>query len=388
MKIALVHMRHAGTGGTERYLNQIALHLAARGDDVSIVCRTHEDPPHPAVHFVRLHPLAVGAAWRMRSFARAVADHVRTAHYDVVYGLGKTWSQDVIRLGGGCHATYLELAHEATLSQGRSHFATASHKHRLALAIEERALRWPGLRRVVVNSGMVRDDVVRRYGTPHDKIQLIYNGVDVARFHPRRREVEGAALRGELGIAREDCAILFLGSGYGRKGLDLVLAALPDLVRARPRTRLIVVGYDSAQEGFEREAARLRLSDRVSFLGGRRDVEAVYAASDLYVLPTHYDPFANTTLEALATGLPVITTTQNGASELIEEGLTGTVLAGAGDRESLLDALLAWTDPERLVRARTAARQLAERHPAELTARDSARVLDETLAEKVGCRTP
>lgn len=386
MKIALVHMRHAGTGGTERYLNQIARFLAERGDDVAVVCRSHEAPPHPAVRFVKLRPLAIGAAWRMRSFARAAAQHVENADYDIVYGLGKTWSQDVMRLGGGCHATYLAEAHRATRTHARALLARSDHKHRLALAIEERALRWPALQRVVVNSGMVREDVVRRYGTPREKIRLVYNGVDLARFHPDRRAVEGAKLRTELGLAHDDCVVLFLGSGYGRKGLDAALSAFSELARGRANARLVVVGYDSAQAQYERQAAQLGIADRTRFLGGRRDAETVYAASDLYVLPTHYDPFANSTLEALASGLPVVTTALNGASELLEEDESGAVLARPDDREALHAALVAWTDPERLARGRVAARRLAERHPAELTARDSARILDEVAAERAGGR--
>src|SRR5262245_66213563 len=122
-------MRHAHTGGTERYLNQVAEFLARRGDEVTIVCRSREAPPHPAVKFVELRPFAIGSAWRMTSFASAVEDHVRTAGYDVVYGLGKTWTHDVLRLGGGCHATYLELAREGAIGR----------KDRLALETEARA---------------------------------------------------------------------------------------------------------------------------------------------------------------------------------------------------------------------------------------------------------
>jgi UDP-glucose:(heptosyl)LPS alpha-1,3-glucosyltransferase len=106
--IALVHMRHARTGGTERYLHALAAHLAECGHAVTVVCRHHEEAPHLAVRFVVLRPLAVGSVHRMYTFARAVEHHVRHADYDVVFGLGKTWSQDVIRLGGGCYQTYLD----------------------------------------------------------------------------------------------------------------------------------------------------------------------------------------------------------------------------------------------------------------------------------------
>jgi UDP-glucose:(heptosyl)LPS alpha-1,3-glucosyltransferase len=366
MRVALVHMRHKGTGGTERYLNQVATHLAARGDEVTIVCRSHEAAPHPAVRFVRLRPVAIGAAWRMWSFAAAVERHVRSTAYDIVYGLGKTWMHDVIRLGGGCHQTYLDRSPRA--------LDRVSPKHRLALAIEHRALRPASYRQVVTNSEMVRRDVMRRHAVPAERVSVVYNGVDLERFHPRRRAGAGMEMRRSCGLGGEDLVVLFLGTGYGRKGLDVVLDAFARL--DAPRSHLLVVGYDSDSARFERRAEHLRLGARARFLGGRRDVESCFAAADLYVLPTRYDPFANTTLEALASGLPVITSATNGAAELIEEGVEGSVLPDAEDGDVLLDRLRFWSDRERLAPAALAARALAERHPESRTAEESARILD------------
>ena len=377
-------MRHAQTGGTERYLNQIARHLAERGDEVSIVCRSHEEPPHPAVRFVLLRPLAIGAAWRLRAFARAVEEHVAQQRYDLVYGLGKTWSQDVLRLGGGSHASYLELAHAATLTRTKRIFGGGALKHSLALKIEQRAFHAPELTRIVVNARMVQDDLMRRYALPAERFRLVYNGVDLERFHPRLRAQSGAALRRECGFTDEHSLVLFLGSGYGRKGLDLVLDAFPALLRERPLARLLVVGYDSAQPVFERRAAALGIADKVHFLGGRRDVEACFAAADVYALPTRYDPFANTTLEALATGLPVVTTRGNGAHELIQERVQGSVLRLSDSAGELVQELAHWCEPSTLARGRGAARALAERHSAASKVRESAAVLDEALAEKRG----
>lgn len=380
MKVALVHMRHALSGGTEAYLNHVARHLAERGDDVTIVCRSRAEAPHPAVRFEVLRPLAIGGAWRLSSFARAVERHVAARSYDVVYGLGKTWTHDVLRLGGGCQATYLEHAHEATLSGFERVLATGGLKHRAALAIERRALAPGAYRLVVVNSDMVGRDVVRRHGVDPARLRRIYNGVDLERFHPQRREREGAALRRELGFAEGDLVVLFLGTGYGRKGLDRLLAALPVLFERDRRARLLVVGRDSQQGDYVRRAKALG-TERVRFLGGRRDVEACFAAGDVYALPTRYDPFANTTLEALASGLPTITTPTNGASELIRPGVDGALVDG-DDAAQFADALLAWTDAEHRRAGARAARETAEQHSLESKMAQSAAVLDEarTLA--------
>ncbi len=380
MKLALVHMRHSGTGGTERYLNQIAAHMAARGHVVTVVCRTHEAAPHPAVRFAVVRPFAVGSAWRMWAFAQAVQRHVEDQDYDVVFGLGKTWTHDVIRLGGGCHATYLALAHPATLTRWERLTHKGWLKHRLALRIERRALAPGYCARVITNSELVKRDAVARYALPPERVAVVYNGVDPERFHPRRRDEGGAALRQSCGFDGDDVVVLFLGTGYGRKGLGAVLEAFPPLLRTQPRAKLLVVGYDSAGPRFERQAHKLGLGDRVRFLGGRRDAETCFAAADVYALPTHYDPFANSTLEALATGLPVITTAANGASELLTAGVEGTVLASPHDVDKLGDALAYWSTDGRARRAAAPARALAERYSHTRTAEATATILEDVAA--------
>ena len=368
-------MRQASKGGTERYLNQVAAYLCESGHEVTIVCRSHERPPHPAVQFVVLRGLALGAAGRIWGFARAVERHVRESSYDVVYGLGKTWTHDVVRLGGGTHRSYLELAHQDTLEPWERVVFKGALKHRLALRIEERALS-PGAYRVVVaNSQMVRRDVMDRYGVPDEALRVVYNGVDTARFDAQLRETDGRRLRRELGLPDAAVVVLFLGTGYGRKGLPLLLEAFPALLRERPEARLVVVGRDSARWRYERMALKLGLGDRAIFMGERGDPETCYAAADLYVLPTRYDPFANTTLEALASGLPVITSNRNGGAEVLTRS-SGSVLESLEDRDLLSAELLAWTEPSRLEGARGEARRVAEEHTQERVVSESAAVLE------------
>lgn len=365
-------MRHAHSGGTERYLDHLAAYLANRGDEVRIVCRSHEEPAHRAVKFEVLRPWAVGAEMRMSSFGRAVERHVRERRYDVVYGLGKTWTHDVLRLGGGCHQTYLDRMG-----------GTVRHKDRLALGIEARALAPDAYLRVVVNARMVGEDVARRHGVPGSRIRLVYNGVDLDRFHPRKRAGPGAGLRKSLGISEREVAVLFLGSGYARKGLDLVIEAFRMVARERPDARLLVAGRDGDEDRYRRAAEQAGIAPSTRFLGPRADAEVCFAAADLYVLPTRYDPFANTTLEALATGLPVITSRDNGACEILEEGRSGSVLP-ALDAATIGRALVDWCDGDRLAAASAAARELAELHPIARTCAASAAILDEVAGEKAG----
>lgn len=361
MRIALVHNKHAYTGGIEAYLNNLARHLAGEGHEVTIVCRSHEEPPHPAVRFAVLRPFHIGGAWKMWAFAQAVEAHVTAVHYDVVYGLGKTWSHDVIRLGGGCHQTFLDQAGEA--ERRFLHPPGGGWlKNRTSLAIERRALKPGAYHRVITNAEMVKRDVMARHGVPAEMVTVIHNGVDPERFHPRHREEGGADLRRSCGFTPAHQVVLFLGSGYARKGLDRVIDAFPAVLAKRPLARLLVVGYDSAWERYEARAKSLGLTNAAHFLGGRRDAPVCYGAGDLYVLPTRYDPFANSTLEALATGLPVITSDANGGSEVMTPGEHGLVLPLTAATETLADAMVAWTDPDRLHSVRADVRACAERH--------------------------
>lgn len=386
MRLALTHLRHARSGGTERYLDGLAGHLAARGHEVTVVCRSHSAPPHPAVRFERLHGLALGGAWRTWSFARAVERHLAEKDYDLVVGLGRTWTQDVLRLGGGCQRTYLELAHRSTLTPRDRLLGSGAWKHALAVRIEERALARSGTH-VIANSTMVRRDVQQRYGLPDERLSVIHNGVDLARFHPRLRAGVGAAKRRELGFGPDRCVVLFLGTGYARKGLDLVLEAFPRVRAARPEAVLLVAGFDSARARFEARAAELGLAACTTFVGGTLVPEELYAAADLYVLPTRYDPFASSTLEALASGLPVITSTTNGGGELIDAGVQGAALDVTAGAEALAEELARWCDPARRAAGARAARARAEEHGDESKFR-AAEALFERLAERAERRRP
>lgn len=380
MRLALVHMRHGPVGGTERILEALARHLVERGHAVTIVCRSH-GASHPAVRFQVLRRAVPGSAWRMWAFAQDVERHVRAADYELVFALGKTWTHDVIRTSGGSHATYVERMRAAGGGGWRDWALLRGPKDRLALAIERRAYAPGAYRRVIANSRLVRDDMVRRHAIPAERIEVVPNGVDVARFRPRSAE-EVAAWRRSVGLAPGDFVFLFLGKGFVRKGLARTLAAFEELARARPESRLVVVGRDSGAARFEAEARARGLAARVRFLGERRDPELCLAACDVHVLPTWYDSFAFTVLEALACGKPVVTTDGAGASEWVEPGLHGAVLPAGCSAAELAEALLSWSDPERARAAGPAARARAEELTFERTLAQLADVLERVAAER------
>jgi UDP-glucose:(heptosyl)LPS alpha-1,3-glucosyltransferase len=383
LRIAITHIRHAMTGGVERYLNYISAYLAEQGHNVSIICRSHEETPHPDVRFVVLRPLSLTPAHRIHAFAGTVEQHLLKTRYDIVYGLGRTWTQDVLRLGGGSHATYLEKAHDITRSRLRDFLKLSFLRHKVALDIEKKALTDHLPLMVICNSHMVKQDIIRRYHAPADRIAVIHNGTDVEKFNRTRYIEEAARLREQNGISADERVFLFLGTGYKRKGLDLALKAFSGYMLQGDSARLIVAGYDSSLENFREMARHLKLAQATIFLGGRRDPEVLYAASDVFLLPTRYDPFANATVEALASGLPVITSKDNGGCELIENGINGHIVdVGADETGAIVNAMRYWQDQDTLKRGRSEARSTSLKNAVKYKMEETARLLLEVYGQK------
>jgi UDP-glucose:(heptosyl)LPS alpha-1,3-glucosyltransferase len=181
----------------------------------------------------------------------------------------------------------------------------------------------PRLRAVICNSEMVRDEIRRGFRVAPEKLHLVYSGVDLEHFHPRLRDSLRGAARAELGCRPRDTLFLFVGSGFSRKGLGAAIEALART--ANPSFWLLVVGRDREEGRFMEQAQRAGLGERVRFLGARDDVRPLYAAADCFILPSRYDPFPNTALEALAMGLPSIVSSRCGAAEVVKAGVSGWI---------------------------------------------------------------
>ena len=337
MKLALVRQKYTPFGGAERFVERALAALRAQGTDVTIIAREWQGEPGPG--FLRCNPFFLGRTWRDASFARCVQGLIDENRFDLLQSHERIPGCHLYRAGDGVHATWLDLRSRA---RGVPPWLTLmSPWHRYTLAAEAAMFRHPNLRAVICNSRMVRDDIVQRFGTAAEKLNVIYNGVDLEHFHPRLRAEHRAAVRTSLGIDDTTPIILFVGSGFERKGMPTLL---PALARMKRRDAvLLVVGRDRKQRDMQALAARLGVAERVRFLGGQKDVRPFYGAADCFALPTLYDPMPNAALEALACGLPVVTSTTCGAAELIQPNINGRIVA-ALDADALahsLDAVLA-----------------------------------------------
>jgi UDP-glucose:(heptosyl)LPS alpha-1,3-glucosyltransferase len=356
MRLAFLYRRLAREGGTEADLYRTTGGLADRGHDVHLFCGDFRTPPPPGVHTHRVPLLRAGRVARLLSFAWAAPRAAsQRAPWDVVIGFGRTARQDLIRCGGGTHLAYLE-----TMRQSGARRPGLGPYHRAVLALEAAQYRPGRFRRVLAVSCRVRDEIVGGYRVASERVQVAYNGVDLQRFCPEQRAALGPSVRRDLGVPPDVRVVLAVGSGFRRKGVDALLRLWEE--GAPADAWLVVVGDDERLSAYQRRAKQGSLRGRVMLAGPRAAVEQFYAAADAVVVPSLQEAFGNVVLEALAAGLPVVTSRRVGASELLTGPLADLMLDDPSDTDALRSRLTIALGPHRAELARSA-RQIAERYP-------------------------
>jgi UDP-glucose:(heptosyl)LPS alpha-1,3-glucosyltransferase len=181
---------------------------------------------------------------------------------------------------------------------------------------------------------MVAQHFREYHGMEPERIRVVYNALDPRVPRPGARE----AFRRRQGLGAEDGALLFVARNYGLKGLEPLLEAFAVVSRTHRGGRLVVCG-STRDRRYRRLVRRLRIVDRVTFLGAVDDIGECFAGCDAFAFPSFYDPCSLVVLEAMAAGLPVITTRCNGACELLDEGKDGFVIDSPWDVEALADRM-------------------------------------------------
>ena len=326
------------------------------GDEhFSITLITRKWDQDSAQRVVRLTPRYLGSTLRDWSFSRAVCRHLRHTHYDLVQSHERLSCCDIFRAGDGVHREWL-AQRARTMTPLRWLSMRCNPYHVYTLHAERRMFASPRLRTVICNSRMVRDELVRHYGVREDQLTVVYNGVDLQEFNPGRRDSLRDEQRQALAITADTLALLHVGSGFERKGVATILRAM---AQSRTACHLIVVGGDKREGRYKALAGELGIASRVHFVGVQKETTRYYAAADVFVMASLYEPFANASLEALAMGLPMITSTKSGAAEILEHGKTGYV-CDALDVAGFSSAIDALANRERRLAMGVASRRLAE----------------------------
>jgi len=340
LTIAFVRRGYSPSGGAEAYLKRLAKGIVDLGHEVRLIA-TNDWPPNEWPFGSIAHLTASSAV----GFADELENARPQIQSDVLMSLERVWRCDVYRAGDGVHQAWLSRRRKFEMPLQRF-VRGVSRKHQEILKLEESLFTKGGAGRVIANSEMVKREIVDLYHYAADKIDIVRNGVPLEkfRFDPALRQTS----RAELKLKPDETALLFAGSGWERKGLRFAIEAF-ELCRDR-KLRLLVAGRGDAR-GYKPK--RFFTEEPVRFLGEISDLRPIYAAADIFILPSIYDPFSNACLEALASGLPVITTRDNGFSEIIEDGVHGSIVDLPNNVGALRDAIRFWSDESRRMSARS-----------------------------------
>ena len=251
----------------------------------------------------------------------------------------RTIGADVMRSGGSAHISYLRAARKWRGALEWSAMRVSPY-HRAQMFIERRGFRWPHLKVAIAVSNLVRDDLIGEFRLPPDKVVTLYNGVDLDRFTPPRDHSARHEIRSSLDLNDGAPLVAFVGNGFGRKGLRFLIEAWPKVARG---AHLMVVGTDQNSRSYQRLAMRRGMGKRIHFVGPVPDVTQIFHAVDAVALPSLFEPFGNVILEAMASGVPVLSSAQSGAAELLPDAMRRFVVSDPADSNEIaqkMNALL------------------------------------------------
>lgn len=338
-RITLLKSSLTQTGGLEKYTWQIAQRFCQKKLPVTLLTTGTSSPPFGSNY---LNVISFPIDYRLSvlnllQFNRCCTQYIKKHPTPIIFGLDRNQFQTHIRAGNGVHAAYLNYrAQEEGLYKKLSFFFNPLHQ--MTLQLEKKAFEHPELQILFTNSYLVKQEVLSHYDIAPEKIQVVHNGVEWTALAPYFQSwyKKKQTILKNLKLPSSCYHFLFIGNNYRRKGLSKLLQALSLI--GNQSFHLSVIGKEYYLADFKQQVSELNLESKVTFFGPRNDIYQFYQYADSLVIPSFYDPFANVTVEALAMGLFVVSSTRNGGSEILSP-TNGTVIESLEDISSFAQAL-------------------------------------------------
>jgi UDP-glucose:(heptosyl)LPS alpha-1,3-glucosyltransferase len=379
MRVALVIDRlDPRRGGAEQWTWQFAQALVAMGHEVHAAAGGFSSQAQKLVVAHRIPP-----ARSRFEFAENAERVVREIRADVVHDMGCGWHCDVFQPHGGSRTASFEqnlLLLPPWLRPMKRAIVPLLPRYRDFARVVERQYAGDG-KTIIALSKMVARDMQGFHGAKAQRLRLVYNGVDVRRFSPAAARPFRNHVRRELGLLPSTLAVLIVAHNFELKGVPALMRAVARLSKSHDVRLLVAGGKRTAR--YSRLAKKLGLLKRATFLGPVADPVPYYAAADVYAHPTFYDPCSLVVLEALAMGLPVVTSRFNGAGELMTPGKEGFILDDPADDATLAERIAELAETDVRGNMAAAARALAEQHTLERNCHEIVEIYD-TMARRVG----
>jgi UDP-glucose:(heptosyl)LPS alpha-1,3-glucosyltransferase len=341
MRVAVVFPQANRRAGVERVAWDLSDYLAARHETTFVGLAMEERDANAA----EFHPVRPGRLTPLSlAFGREAARALEGLRPDVALTLGAECHPGDVYWVQSVHRAFLSRSRGPTWRGGRIPAWTRRllPRHQMILALERRYYSSPRPQTILCTSAQDLADLTTYYGVDARRCRVMPNGYDPAIFNTQRRAAERSAARSRLGLTDGDISVLFVANELHRKGFGALIEAFQQA--DIPAGRLDVVGR-VAETNYRTRIERLGLSDRIRWHGSTNDVFRFYAAADVMVLPTQYEPFGIVIVEALASGLPVITSRLAGASSAVADGDNGRLLSDPTDVAELAGCLREVADP-------------------------------------------
>ena len=386
LKIAIVLDKFLPSTGGQSYFSFLVRELVERGHEVHVFATTVEEIPGVKYHLHLIPILRYPKTLRLISFVINSSRVINRYRFDVIHEVMESLTMNVFNPHGGVEKAYLKQ--EFASIRNRLYYAVRfvrrylSPFHYITVWIQKKQYLSKDLKAIIAISSMIKRNIIDYYHLPEEKIHIVFNSVDLKKFHPDNRLAFRAGTRKELGIADTEMVLMFAGHNYRLKGLDTLLGSLSILKRSfgAVSLRLLVIGSGNIGR-YQRRAKKLGVEENVMFLGSIRNIERYYAASDIYVHPTFYDSCSLTVLEALASGLATITTQYNGAADAILSDEGGRVVKDPADARELADAISYYFDEDRRKKASPVARRWMEKYSPEYNIEETLKVYYQVAGE-------
>lgn len=373
-------------GGAESYAVSLATFLIKSGWEVHFFGESWDNEPGGAIFHKITIPKYLPAWLKLFLFAFYHKKKVKKQHFDVIVGFGNTIYMNVYQSHGGVHW----LSAKRRIYSERNKFKRAikrlviflSLKHWARAWIESAPFRLYPRPRIVAISQMIKNDMSSFFRVKGGEIKVVYNGVDTTIYNQKLHLGHKGSLRRQLGIREDDVVFLFVSYDLKKKGIETLIEASSQLKQiGSTHFKVIVVG-GLPYKAISRQIKALDIEDKILFTGPVLSTEEYYATSDVFVLPTYYDACSLVVIEAMASGLPAITTTSNGAAGIINDGKDGYIISHPPRSLDLTKKMQLLLDRERRQKMSREALYTGRKYSAEKNHQEMIELFDEVTALK------
>lgn len=332
MRIAVCLFKYFPFGGLQRDFLRITRAFLQRGHIVDVYTMSWEGRYEPGLAIRTIPARGFRNHSRRDDFVKQVTPFLRQGHYDLILGFNKMPGLDVYYAADTCY--------QAKVHEQRSWWYRLTARYRRNVAFEKAVFAPAAKTVILLLSAHQEQEFIHYYHTPKSRFHLLPPGIAPDRVAPADSAEIRQQTRTDYGLTEAQFLLLMVGSGFKTKGLDRTLravAALPANLKAK--TRLFVVGKDNAAP-FRRLAEKLKILPNIEFLGGRKDIPRFMLAADILLHPAYNENTGTVLLEALVSGLPVITTDVCGYAHYIQDAAAGIVIPSPFKQERFNQSLI------------------------------------------------